>query len=886
MSSSSVSAAAIIIVVTVTVSLSPIVSSGNQLNEPQHNDYDRSCFVPPSQHDDSKPFMSVDISYPPMDPEMQDDFQDYKILAIPNGTCGLDVYYVNYHIFLAPEYKDVIQQTEQLLTQACLFSPETSWYIKVLTTGSPYGYYGNSVKLVPDKELRHLPPEWLQGLTIQMHIDQFPATSLTNRCNVPLLKRLPNEKYNLNITAQLNGCPSGRYGGTCNQTCSCVQGVECHSFNGICMCPPGLEGTRCEHTSPRLSVQQQHVYVPYGTSYNLTCIGDGMIPANYSWIKESTSTRLVTASREKTVPYKPSPVVFTSTLEVNSTTVNGGYLCEVYDGNGTEYRQYVNVTVIAVPDPFMRVPQNQTALIDRNVVFTCKTKKAAGTIKWVKGHNPPSSEIKDKVGHYGVRHLSDGVSELHIYGVQFSDEDVYRCYVGFTFKEPDLNYAEAKLIVQSDPQPKCSFQDVVNATSGQEVTLFCQMEKVKPAPSLTWAVEGRQITPQPTTVITLSDDQYSFDVNTTMTFDPAPEDDGRRVSVAMESPAWEGSRVMSTSLNVQYAPIVEINPDPISLASGQDAVISCLTKANPRPTSYDWILSRPDKTPQIDSSTGDTYHLINIDMTYDLASLTCRAGNEVGETNDTVRMKVTENGFTPAATTAFSVLGGMCLLVLIVSSVLAYCFRKEVILWWSAKTGKNKDNKDFDVFISYKSGTPDEEFVVQELIPRLEQDGYRVCVHFRFFLPGRSIIDNISDAVRRSRKTLLLLTPGFVESEWCRYEFQAALLQMLRRQMDIIPVIFEDLGNPANLSDDIQTVLRTLSYITWPGAVLDGRGPQREGDKDRFWKLLWESLPDNPLGLEEQLYDLDGMGEDKVDTEGNEDVKVEENAMLLIDVQA
>ena len=80
---------------------------------------------------------------------------------------------------------------------------------------------------------------------------------------------------------------------------------------------------------------------------------------------------------------------------------------------------------------------------------------------------------------------------------------------------------------------------------------MCQMEKVKPAPSLTWAVEGRQITPQPTTVITLSDDQYSFDVNTTMTFDPAPEDDGRRVSVAMESPAWEGSRVMSTSLNVQ-----------------------------------------------------------------------------------------------------------------------------------------------------------------------------------------------------------------------------------------------------------------------------------------------------------------------------------------------
>ena len=104
----------------------------------------------------------------------------------------------------------------------------------------------------------------------------------------------------------------------------------------------------------------------------------------------------------------------------------------------------------AVPDPFIQVPQNQTTLIDRNVVFTCKTKKEAGTIKWVKGHNQPSSEIRDEVGRYGVHHLSDGVSELHIYGVEFADEDVYRCYVGFTFEGPDLNYAEAKLIVQCE----------------------------------------------------------------------------------------------------------------------------------------------------------------------------------------------------------------------------------------------------------------------------------------------------------------------------------------------------------------------------------------------------------------------------------------------------
>ncbi len=102
----------------------------------------------------------------------------------------------------------------------------------------------------------------------------------------------------------------------------------------------------------------------------------------------------------------------------------------------------------AVPDPFLQVPQNQTALIDRNVTFTCTTKEVAGTIRWVKGNKPPSSEIKDEVGRYGILYLPGGVSELHIYNVQFSDEDVYRCYVGYTFKEPDLTYSEANLIVQ------------------------------------------------------------------------------------------------------------------------------------------------------------------------------------------------------------------------------------------------------------------------------------------------------------------------------------------------------------------------------------------------------------------------------------------------------
>ena len=75
---------------------------------------------------------------------------------------------------------------------------------------------------------------------------------------------------------------------------------------------------------------------------------------------------------------------------------------------------------------------------------------------------------------------------------------------------------------------------------------------------------------------------------------------------------------------------------------------------------------------------------------------------------------------------------------------------------------------------------------------------------------------------------------------------------MLHLQSDLIPVIFEDLGPLEDLNQDLQTILRTLSYITWPGTIQQGRY-QTEADLDRFWRLLLESLPPVPLGLDEQV---------------------------------
>ncbi len=106
--------------------------------------------------------------------------------------------------------------------------------------------YYNSVKVEPDDAFSRLPSFWQHGVIFAGHSDFITVGQHKIICSIPFVDKIPGSEYNFNLTFQINGCPAGRYGVLCNQTCSCVEGVECHSFNGACMCPSGLTGPRCE----------------------------------------------------------------------------------------------------------------------------------------------------------------------------------------------------------------------------------------------------------------------------------------------------------------------------------------------------------------------------------------------------------------------------------------------------------------------------------------------------------------------------------------------------------------------------------------------------------------------------------------------------------------
>jgi hypothetical protein len=93
----------------------------------------------------------------------------------------------------------------------------------------------------------------------------------------------------------------------------------------------------------------------------------------------------------------------------------------------------------------------------------------------------------------------------------------------------------------------------------------------------------------------------------------------------------------------------------------------------------------------------------------------------------------------------------------------------------------------WDVFVSYAH--QDAGWVRGWLLPELEAKRLRVCADFRDFEAGKPSLVNMERAVAQSRRTLIVLTPEWVNSQWT--EFESLLVQTedpAGRQARMIPL--------------------------------------------------------------------------------------------------
>ena len=196
-------------------------------------------------------------------------------------------------------------------------------------------------------------------------------------------------------------------------------------------------------------------------------------------------------------------------------------------------------------------------------------------------------------------------------------------------------------------------------------------------------------------------------------------------------------------------------------------------------------------------------------------------------------------------------------LILITLSTCGYKYRWRVKLAWYTvlhlfyKKKQEKTDFRFDAFISYCSN--DEDWVRLKLVSNLEKEAnkYKLCLHYRHFLPGRNITDNITAAVQESRKTVLVVTKKYLKSGWCDFETRFAHSHHLNEHTGgvigiIHPEVFHLKGARGMALDRL---LDSVTYINWP---------MKEEEEPLFWLKLKKALgpPMNLKAANDDTYNL------------------------------
>ncbi|KAK7918959.1 hypothetical protein WMY93_010243 [Mugilogobius chulae] len=140
----------------------------------------------------------------------------------------------------------------------------------------------------------------------------------------------------------------------------------------------------------------------------------------------------------------------------------------------------------------------------------------------------------------------------------------------------------------------------------------------------------------------------------------------------------------------------------------------------------------------------------------------------------------------------------------------------------------------YDAFVSYN--VDDEEWVYGELLPELEEvQGWRLCLHHRDFQPGKPIIENITDAIYSSRKTLCVISRRYLQSEWCSREIQMASFRLFDEKKDVLVLLFLEEISSHQLTPfyRMRKLVKSRTYLSWT---------QAWSHKGLFWENVRRAL--------------------------------------------
>ncbi|XP_070562580.1 interleukin-18 receptor accessory protein-like isoform X2 [Ptychodera flava] len=660
----------------------------------------------------------------------------------------------------------------------------------------------------------------------------------------------------------LKGCPHNKYGGQCSHDCNCANGGLCHDFNGACYCQKGWTGSDCRTHDPLLELTQSSEKVVYTGNVTLTCKAYGMNTEMMNLIRNGE----IIMSRERYTLGRSGDALILEIVRVQHND-EGLYLCNAVYPDGRNLTATLNLTTIG-EQHFIEEPTDVTVTAGGNVTLQCAVANRVGQRRWFAKRDILLAVENEIVANWAKEHFSvDSVAEkgtynLNIGNVNTEDDREYHCEVGPAYIQKGIvsNFAQLTVIERAvmpyieDTFEFGSLSFLVRSSESVRVT--CRANDGKPPASIRWYKNGELVTRNVSTELEVGTMNRMNTVSVLTVF-LTKEDVGKNITCE----SWNDvlgyhDRTSVVLEDIKYKPLVDVTYLPKAPKDGNDVTFYCNVDANPNNITYRWEVDHVPVVRQHDTSL----KLHGVKGQDSAILVVCWATNDIGSSYGAVSVKVDKD---EKVTQLTGILVGFVGLILVtVAPVLTYRHRYRIqrrLLWHFGGYEEN-DGKTFDAFVSYCGSldgeSEDEKFVRRVLIPELERDGkYILCEHHRNFVPGIDIYENIVQAINSSRRTILILSPRFVESEWCRYEFLKAQEEMLKKKTRIIPIMFEDISPVEDMDANLKSLLREISYIPW----------SREGGiTEKFWNNLKYAMPrKRPNRNRNERHNIDNNGEEK-----------------------
>ncbi|XP_077199669.1 interleukin-1 receptor type 1 [Paroedura picta] len=203
-------------------------------------------------------------------------------------------------------------------------------------------------------------------------------------------------------------------------------------------------------------------------------------------------------------------------------------------------------------------------------------------------------------------------------------------------------------------------------------------------------------------------------------------------------------------------------------------------------------------------------------------------------------------------------IGGLVSPILVIlAAVLSYkIFKVDIVLWYRQSCQllfrkEVSDGKLYDAYVVYPSNVANcmyssDIFVLKVLPEVLErQCGYNLFICGRDDLPGQAVLSVVDEAVRLSRRVIIVLVPDSYSNKVQRdnTEQQIAMYNaLIQDEIKVILILLEKIKDYANMPESIKYLKQKHGVLIWKGDFSE----QSQLATTKFWKNVQYRMPVRP----------------------------------------